>query len=215
MALFGPRRSQAGVALARSLSIDVKTEPSTRDLDRALAELQEELRDFRKGWRNVAKMVFIPATKRAFASRTSPDGGAWDPLTTEYATRKKREGGSPRRILQLGKDLKRTATRIGKTADGTRIFGKRLMVFGTQLSYSVPLQWGYGAKSFSSRKATGNRKSRSKGKRSDIAARPFMVISSKMSSKATELIIEHIERLTATSAKQLAARRARLAAGSR
>jgi len=193
--------------------MSVTAQPELRKLDKLMSRLQMELRDYRRAFRSIAKGVLIPSVKRSFARDASQEGEKWAPLTAEYA-RKKAAGGGSKKVLELSGKLKKSMTRVGRSGGGVRIFGKRFMRFGTEEAYSVPLHWGYGARSLSARRArsTGRQKSRSKRRRSDIEARPFSVWNNAMTREAFEAIVEHLEDRIGNSAKILAARRARIAA---
>lgn len=189
--------------LAGSLGIKV-THPRVQEIDRLLRELGKDLQDFRPAWRRIAKEVLLPAVARAFSSKTSPDGTKWAERTKGYEDR---AGGS---LMELKGRLRKSVTADSGSLS-VRKFGKKFALVGTDIDYAVPLQWGYGAKSRSSSAALtraeasgrARRKSRSKGRRSDVPERPFIAWSATMRVRSSTILLEFLEQLVAKRATDL------------
>lgn len=177
------------------ISVKVKGEQSPAEMERAMRDLVRMAKDNRRAFRKMAKQVLIPSAKRAFASQTAQDGERWEKVTPDYAEAKK-AAGKGRKLLQRSGALKKSMTRVGKGVAGLRIYGKKYMKIGTTLNYAVPLQWGYGAKSFSTSRAKARgsrRRTASKGLRSDVPSRRFVSWSRPMREEAARLMVDHMQ----------------------
>ena len=194
MALLGQTRAIAG-----SLGLRLEVNPGPREIDALLRRIAAGLRDFRPAWKRIAREVLLPAVASAFASQTSPDGERWAPLSEEYAAR--RTGSS---ALEGSGALRRSVTKVGGGSDAVRRYGKKFARVGTDVPYSLALQWGYGKRSFSSTRATAGlgKKTRSKGRRSDVPARRFIGWNEPMRILSAELMVDHLLELIAKQAAE-------------
>lgn len=180
-------------AIAGTLGIRID-HPRVEEINKLLAGLTEEFRDWRPAWRRIAKEVLLPRVAEAFSSKASPAGEAWAPNSPEY--RKRKKGG----LLEASGKLRKSLTKEGGGGKAVRKYGKKFALVGTDLGYALPLQWGYGKGSLSSTRAaarastgtSGRRRSRSRGLRSDVPARPFIAWSPSMRVRASTVVLEHL-----------------------
>lgn len=170
------------------LGVKLTQTPTGKQLRKQMGRIVTKGTDLRKPFRKIAKQVLIPTVKSAFASRTEPGGQAWAPLTEGYAKKKKKAGGSPRKILVLSGQLKKAATRVGKVDGGVRSFNKKSMRHGVDLHYAAAHFFGYGLKSKSSKPGVREKK---EFKRSDVEPRSWAILTKAMVKDATDLVVEH------------------------
>lgn len=188
-------------AVGGSLGITAEMRPGLAELDKLLRKIGEGFGDWRGAWRRIALEVLLPSIDAAFSARASQDGDAWAPHSPDYAKRKK--GGA---LLEDTGALRKSLTKKGGGGGAMRRYNKKWARIGTDLPYALPLQWGYGAGSHSSRRSaarasqgvtTKPRKSRSKGARSDVPARRFIAWSRGMREQAILRTIAHLDQVIA------------------
>ncbi len=157
----------------------IEQTPTAEELNRALNQLQDNLRENRPTWNRIAKEVLVPSIKKAFSKREAQDGTRWEPLTRRYGEEKRRAGGNRAELLRgPGRDLFNSLTRISGGSDGQRLFTRSVMKFGTEFRKSVPLQEGW----------------KPKGSNRRIDGRPFVTWNSEMRRAALEIMLEETDK---------------------